>query len=42
VIIVYLGILTAITLFALAFGPETNRKEIIETAEVAEVDVAER
>ncbi|ANI41551.1 MFS transporter [Mycolicibacterium vaccae] len=31
VIVVYLGILTALTLVALAFGPETNRKDIIET-----------
>lgn len=30
VIVVYLGILTALTLFALAYGPETNRREIIE------------
>lgn len=30
VIVVYLGILTALTLLALAYGPETNRREIIE------------
>ncbi len=30
VIVVYLGILTALTLVALAYGPETNRREIIE------------
>jgi MFS family permease len=30
VIVVYLGILTALTLAALVFGPETNRREIIE------------
>jgi MFS family permease len=30
VIVVYLGILTALTLIALAYGPETNRREIIE------------
>lgn len=28
IIIVYLGVLTAVTLLALAFGPETNRKDI--------------
>ncbi|MGB3484490.1 MAG: MFS transporter [Mycobacterium sp.] len=33
VIIVYLGILTAITLFALAYGPETNRREIVDAPE---------
>lgn len=33
VIVVYLGILTALTLAALALGPETNRKDIIETVE---------
>lgn len=33
VIVVYLGILTALTLVALAFGPETNRKSIIENAD---------
>jgi metabolite-proton symporter len=30
VIVVYLGILTALTLIALAFGPETNRKDIVD------------
>ncbi len=30
VIVVYLGVLTALTLVALAYGPETNRREIIE------------
>ncbi|KAA0078875.1 MFS transporter [Mycolicibacterium sp. P9-64] len=30
IIVVYLGILTALTLVALAYGPETNRREIIE------------
>ncbi|MBO0680430.1 MHS family MFS transporter [Mycolicibacterium sp. S2-37] len=30
VIVVYLGILTVLTLVALAYGPETNRREIIE------------
>lgn len=37
IIIVYLGFLTAVTLVALAFGPETNREDI-ET--VAEKEVA--
>lgn len=32
VIVVYLGILTALTLAALVYGPETNRREIIGTA----------
>lgn len=32
VIVVYLGILTALTLVALAYGPETNRREIIDAA----------
>ena len=32
VIVVYLGILTALTLAALVYGPETNRREIIEAA----------
>lgn len=32
VIVVYLGILTALTLIALAYGPETNRREIIESS----------
>ncbi|CPS24731.1 Major facilitator superfamily MFS_1 [Mycobacteroides abscessus subsp. abscessus] len=29
VIVVYLGVLTALTLVALAYGPETSRREII-------------
>ncbi|MHC9292227.1 MFS transporter [Mycobacterium sp. LTG2003] len=37
VIIVYLGVLTAITLVALAYGPETNRKDIEEVGPPAEV-----
>jgi MFS family permease len=32
VIVVYLGILTALTLAALVYGPETNRREIIGAA----------
>jgi MFS family permease len=32
VIVVYLGILTVLTLVALVYGPETNRREIIEPA----------
>ncbi len=34
VIVVYLGILTALTLIALAYGPETNGREIIEPGTV--------
>lgn len=30
VIVVYLGLLTALTLVALAYGPETSRREIIQ------------
>ncbi|MGE0214502.1 MFS transporter [Mycolicibacterium sp.] len=30
VIVVYLGILTALTLLALVYGPETNRRQIVE------------
>lgn len=33
VIVVYLGILTTLTLVALAFGPETNRKDIVDVAD---------
>ncbi|MDF2825302.1 MAG: transporter [Mycobacterium sp.] len=35
VIVVYLGILTVLTLIALAYGPETNRREIVETGAAA-------
>jgi MFS family permease len=36
VIVVYLGILTALTLVALAYGPETNRKDIVDVADPSE------
>jgi hypothetical protein len=43
VIVVYLAILTLLTLVALAYGPETNRRDIVSVAdsgaEVARDDV---
>jgi len=36
VIVVYLGILTALTLVALAYGPETNRRDIVDVADPSE------
>lgn len=36
VIIVYLGVLTALTLIALAYGPETNRRDIVGVTDAAQ------
>jgi hypothetical protein len=37
--VVYLGMLTALTLVALAYGPETNRREIIEAGSAASPEI---